>query len=1156
MNPHRPKAPSPSSFATLARDLLESETLAATAAVVLRNTCERFAADYGLLVYTTTDRNLLWLETYGLTWRKGEGPELTAEDKENPTSWLRHPAQRLVKRCQVLLNNQEFSGSSQAIRRYVDLEGRDRFIFHRMFTDRFESYAAVPLKDNNTVIGEIVLGFASDTDVLKLPKDLRDVALLTATALLRADRETASRSLLSMLSKMELITTSPTEEIPNQLSSLLRDLSNKIGAQGAHLRIVEPEVHATPVETTRARWLAGYGVYSDWARNNLQLVPFNPDSEIRSLLERGEGIYRSHGADGSPHFTLDFLLPLAPPGYWELVGSTIVLPLGNSQSTHNLIYLEMHLQQGMDYSPTRAKFLNAFTEQMGLVLNLAHRVDEQAQRLKLLRGLTQELLRSRHFDGYKNLIVQTSRERLRAEISTIFIYNRRISKLERAAWYPPIAGLEEIDESYELTGNRRGLTGRILDDPSSSILVNDQVQIQQTAVTETLKKYNCLPSAALRTTDKFQSPVRHFLAVPIEGENGKAFGAIRVINKRNPDYSPANPRLQDGGFSKEDRELLETIAGAVASKLSSERRSDRLEILSKALSSIGTASSYTKVAEIMVHSIVADLGYSACSFRTWTTHGLALLHHEGFTTNTLQRVKVSPDRGLIGESIKQRRTLVATDILSQSNERNRGYLNRDFAIRENLRAACSVPILGEPPVVHGAAVIYIRAPQPYEFFDYEVDLLETLATAVSISFSRLAADEEARQATKRLEGLFNILQGLLISQTRDEVLQLVYDDMRNLLAADAIGFFETASLEGEPKGTHWSLKKRLGSELPANSLLLPSDVALQATERPFYFRTDAYGETKNLSRYFSYGYAVCLRSEGDILGGMLLLNRSDPRLRIQDHDRLKLAETVAEQLARTFKDIELAEERARLERAVPAMISVSLASGMVHEINNQADVGVNTLVPLRRELGHSVGLVHRELLGDAITVFERIGALAKEYLNFGRPVKSAVGLRFQFASINKVIGDTLVSMRTDLRRAILTTDLDPSLNRPHAHFDPKFLSLAIGNLVKNATRWIHDGGKIRIRTGVSQDGFQAYIEDWGSGVRLEDREKIFDPFFSTFADGFGLGLTISRFIVQDLHFGTLRLTNNSKPTVFEITLPTGTREDKSDESKHPTGGRQ
>jgi len=113
---------------------------------------------------------------------------------------------------------------------------------------------------------------------------------------------------------------------------------------------------------------------------------------------------------------------------------------------------------------------------------------------------------------------------------------------------------------------------------------------------------------------------------------------------------------------------------------------------------------------------------------------------------------------------------------------------------------------------------------------------------------------------------------------------------------------------------------------------------------------------------------------------------------------------------------------------------------------------------------------------------------------------------------------------------------------PKVRADPIQLQQVILNLVKNAMDAITIGPTTTkaIRLITTYDGkssVSVYIQDTGPGITLANEHRIFDPFFTTKTSGMGLGLSISRRIIED-HGGILRLTEtSSKGCTFEITLP-------------------
>jgi signal transduction histidine kinase len=164
-------------------------------------------------------------------------------------------------------------------------------------------------------------------------------------------------------------------------------------------------------------------------------------------------------------------------------------------------------------------------------------------------------------------------------------------------------------------------------------------------------------------------------------------------------------------------------------------------------------------------------------------------------------------------------------------------------------------------------------------------------------------------------------------------------------------------------------------------------------------------------------------------------------------------------------------------------------------------------------------------------VVARIRALFKKE----EPVKNRV-------DINEVIQELVGFLRHEAtsRRISLRTDLTSSL--PAVMADRVQLQQVLLNLVMNAMDALSEESistkEVEIRSrkqGVSE--ILIAVEDCGTGINLETADKIFEPFFTTKPHGIGMGLSISRSIVES-HQG--RLWTSPNPTggaVFQFTLP-------------------
>ena len=103
--------------------------------------------------------------------------------------------------------------------------------------------------------------------------------------------------------------------------------------------------------------------------------------------------------------------------------------------------------------------------------------------------------------------------------------------------------------------------------------------------------------------------------------------------------------------------------------------------------------------------------------------------------------------------------------------------------------------------------------------------------------------------------------------------------------------------------------------------------------------------------------------------------------------------------------------------------------------------------------------------------------------------------------------------------------------------DADLLTRAFGNLVKNACEAMGGQGTLTLTTQMSDAGLEVTVADTGPGVPVDEREKIFTPYFTTKEGGTGLGLAIVRRVIED-HGGTLELAKCDVGARFVARIPT------------------
>jgi two-component system NtrC family sensor kinase len=140
-------------------------------------------------------------------------------------------------------------------------------------------------------------------------------------------------------------------------------------------------------------------------------------------------------------------------------------------------------------------------------------------------------------------------------------------------------------------------------------------------------------------------------------------------------------------------------------------------------------------------------------------------------------------------------------------------------------------------------------------------------------------------------------------------------------------------------------------------------------------------------------------------------------------------------------------------------------------------------------------------------------------------------------NLQDLLAEILDLMRRELhfKRIRVTRDApDPALT---VCSDPDGLRQVLQNLISNAAAATPDGGDIEIGSRVAGGRLQLTVIDSGPGIPPNDVEKIFEPLYTTRPEGLGLGLTISRSIVERLG-GTLSVRNvPGRGAAFTVEMP-------------------
>lgn len=248
-----------------------------------------------------------------------------------------------------------------------------------------------------------------------------------------------------------------------------------------------------------------------------------------------------------------------------------------------------------------------------------------------------------------------------------------------------------------------------------------------------------------------------------------------------------------------------------------------------------------------------------------------------------------------------------------------------------------------------------------------------------------------------------------------------------------------------------------------------------------------------------------------------------------------------------FKDlthVEQIEERERLRDRLAAV--GEMAAVMAHEIKNPL-AGIEVLAGLlRRKVSDNAEA--QGLVNDIINEAKMANAIVQEVLAFVRPVR----LQVDRTSLTEALQSAVTMADSKSTRGNILVDLAVPKDIPLLGADQHQLTQVFCNLLINAYEALEGRGKIDITARVAHsaadgallpDGHVAVptvvvdVADDGPGMPADVAEKIFNPFFTTKAQGSGLGLAVVRKIV-DAHDGRIDMTTvDGRGTKFRVTLP-------------------
>ncbi len=289
------------------------------------------------------------------------------------------------------------------------------------------------------------------------------------------------------------------------------------------------------------------------------------------------------------------------------------------------------------------------------------------------------------------------------------------------------------------------------------------------------------------------------------------------------------------------------------------------------------------------------------------------------------------------------------------------------------------------------------------------------------------------------------------------------------------------------------------------------------------------------------GYQIKVRSQDEVGDLARSFNGMSLQLRAANEEIVSWAKTLEDRVDEKTKELRSAHEHVL---HVEKMASLGkMAAVVAHEVNNPLS-GILTYAKLLRKWVES-GQAEHEKREEAMQCLEliasesrRCGELIKNLLSLSRTAPMNV----QSTDLHAVIDRSLLLVRHQLDLGGIELQLAVANDLPRIPCDPAQIEQVLIALIMNAIDAMPRGGNLWLDAHLSDDETEIEIQvrDDGAGIAPEILPHIFEPFLTTkeTGHGVGLGLAISRGIVER-HNGQIEVKSElGRGTTFVITLPT------------------
>jgi PAS domain S-box-containing protein len=210
-----------------------------------------------------------------------------------------------------------------------------------------------------------------------------------------------------------------------------------------------------------------------------------------------------------------------------------------------------------------------------------------------------------------------------------------------------------------------------------------------------------------------------------------------------------------------------------------------------------------------------------------------------------------------------------------------------------------------------------------------------------------------------------------------------------------------------------------------------------------------------------------------------------------------------------------------------------ITAGVAHEVKNPLNSMRLWLENLKESLPPESEAGAQQAVQVLDKEIDRLDAVVKRFLDFTRPME----VRLEATQLADILREVVEVAGPQLKKANIEVAQVLPADVPQVYVDRGLLRQALLNLVLNALEAMPNGGELHLVLGRRGEMAEITVGDTGKGIAPENKQKIFQLFFTTRPGGSGIGLA-SAFRIVQLHNGSIDFTSEvGRGTTFRIELP-------------------